>query len=37
MKVSRKGCPGMKWLDVGAKLLVAVDIAKVRGDIKVFL
>ena len=37
VNVSRKCCPGMKWLDVWAKFGVAVDIAKVEGDLKLFL
>ena len=37
MNVSRKCCPGMKWLDVSAEFCVAVDKAKVEGDLKLFL
>ena len=37
VNVSRKCCPGMKWLDVCAEFCVAVDIAKVEGDLKLFL
>ena len=37
MNVSRKCCPGMKWLAVGAEFCVAVDIAKAGGDLKLFL
>ena len=37
VNVSRKCCPGMKWLAVGAVFCVAVDIAKVEGDLELFL
>ena len=37
VNVSRKCCPGMKWLDVWAKLRVVVNIAKVGGDLKVYV
>ena len=33
----KKCCPGMKWLDVWAEFCVAVDIAKIEGDFKLFL
>ena len=33
MNFSRKCCPGMKWLAVGAVFCVAFDIAKVEGDL----
>ena len=35
--VSRKCYQGMKWLDVRAEFCVTVDIAKVEGDLKLFL
>ena len=37
MNVSRKCCPGMKWLAIGAVFCIAVDIAKTGGDLKLFL
>ena len=33
----RKCCPGMKWLTVGALFCIAIDIAKVEGDLELFL
>ena len=37
MNVSRKYCPGMKWLAVRAEFYIAVDITKAGGDLKLFL
>ena len=36
MNVSRKCCPSMIWLAVGGVFFVAVNIAKVEGDLELF-
>ena len=37
MNVSRKCCPEVKSLGVGAEYCIAVDIANFGGDVKLFL
>ena len=37
VNVSRKCCPGKKWLDVWAEFCITVDIVKVEGNLKLFL
>ena len=37
MNISRKYCPGVKLLGVGAEFCIAVDITNFGGDVKLFL